>query len=46
MKDMSFWTPLGVEIKHGFFATLLMFDENDELQKSHDMIQSAGGTLL
>jgi hypothetical protein len=35
-----------VEIEHGFFATILKFDENDELQKSHAMIQSAGGTLL
>jgi hypothetical protein len=30
---MSFWTPLLLEMKHGFFTTLLKFDDDDDLQE-------------
>jgi hypothetical protein len=43
-KEMSFWTPLWLEMKHGFFTTLLNPSNSHCNGAIH--IQRAGGRLI
>jgi len=46
-KEMSFWTPLWLEMKHGFFTTLLKVQRQSwGVRRSHDMVQRAGSRFL